>query len=383
MPSTYRILHVLRAPVGGLFRHVVDLSRAQAECGHDVGILADAEGGNALTEKTFKDLAPQLTLGIHRIPISRYAGLSDLAAMRRARQLVDQLDIDIVHGHGAKGGAYARLVGTSFRPRDRRPKRFYTPHGGSLHYRPDTLSGQIYLRLEQALSRLSDGFIFESDFARRTYQRLIGQPNAKSRVIPNGLQSSEFTSHQPHKDAADFLFVGELRDLKGVDVLLRAFHQLSRRPIHNDRPPKAVIVGDGPDAARFKALANELGLHGRVHFAGVLPASAAFPLGKILVMPSRAESLPYIALECAAASMPLIATHVGGLPEIIDGTDTTLVPADDVSALSEAMYVALRDGKTAHARATRLQAAVKKRFTVSTMVNDVLGFYAEVTNYQP
>ena len=79
---------------------------------------------------------------------------------------------------------------------------------------------------------------------------------------------------------------------------------------------RADIVGDGPDRQRFETQAADLGLGGAVSFTGAMPARTAFARGRLLVVPSRAESLPYVVLEAAAAGMPMIATRVGGIPEI-------------------------------------------------------------------
>jgi glycosyltransferase involved in cell wall biosynthesis len=104
----------------------------------------------------------------------------------------------------------------------------------------------------------------------------------------------------------------------------------------------------------------------------------AFARGRCLVLPSRAESLPYVVLEAAGAGMPLIATDVGGLPEIVAGSDSQLVPAGDAHALAGAMLAVLGDPVAAQHRADRLRAAVSHRFSASTMVSDILDFYEEV-----
>ena len=91
-----------------------------------------------------------------------------------------------------------------------------------------------------------------------------------------------------------------------------------------------------------------------------MPAREAFRLGRALVVPSRAESFPYIVLEAAAAGLPMLATDVGGIPEIVAGTDTALLPPEDDVALAEAMLRVLDDPAAAQARAAarRLQQAV-------------------------
>ncbi|MGE5536928.1 MAG: glycosyltransferase family 1 protein, partial [Acidobacteriota bacterium] len=81
-----KVLHVLRAPVGGLFRHVTDLARAQIARGFRVGIIADSTTGGARADEVFRDLQPRLDLGLMRIPMPRHPGLSDAGAALRVRR---------------------------------------------------------------------------------------------------------------------------------------------------------------------------------------------------------------------------------------------------------------------------------------------------------
>jgi glycosyltransferase involved in cell wall biosynthesis len=124
-------------------------------------------------------------------------------------------------------------------------------------------------------------------------------------------------------------------------------------------------------------MAGELGLGDRTVFPGAMPAREAFPLGRCLVVPSRAESMPYIVLEAAASGMPLLATDVGGIPEIVNGTDTPLMIPGDVGVLAKAMQGFLDAPKAAEERAMRLKTAVAERFTVERAAGEVLAFYAE------
>jgi glycosyltransferase involved in cell wall biosynthesis len=370
--SELRILHCLRAPVGGLFRHVRDLSAAQAALGHHVGVLADSAANDSLTDQRLADLEKHLSLGLHRTAMSRDIGWRDVTATTATRALAERLGIGIIHGHGAKGGAYARLAAGRIKSKGQGLRAFYTPHGGSLHYAPSSLKGRVFMGLERRLAKITDGIIFESAYSAGVYARNVDSAACPSRVIPNGLLPQEFTTHAPAVDATDIVFIGELRRLKGVDLLLQALATSDRTP-----QATATIVGDGPDAAEFRALAASLGLGARVTFPGAMPAAKAFPLGRILVMPSRAESFPYIVLEAAAAGIPLVATNVGGIPEIVSGTDTALVTPDNVAALRQSIDAALADPAAALARAARLKSAVAARFTVDRMANDIATFYQD------
>jgi glycosyltransferase involved in cell wall biosynthesis len=359
------ILHVFRAPVGGLFRHVVDLVRGQAAAGHRVGIVADASTGGARAEAALAELAPLLALGMTRVPMSRHLGLRDVTAVRRVAQAIAARGADVIHGHGAKGGAYARLVGT-------RALRAYTPHGGSLHFDPRSPIGFVYLTLERALLPRTDLILFESAYARDVYHARIGTPAAPVRVIHNGVAAAEFAPVPPAADASDVVFVGELRRLKGVDVLIEALGLLSA----GGRPVSATIVGSGPEAAEFEALARARG-RAKVTFPGAMPAREAFARGRLLIVPSRAESLPYIVLEAAAAGLPMLATNVGGIPEIFGPHGRRLLPPGDAARLAEAIRAALADPAAAQASAQALRERVRTHFSAEAMVQGVLAAYRE------
>lgn len=360
----------MRAPVGGLFRHVLDLAGEQARRGHFVGIVADSTSADELTRKRLSAIEPLLRLGLSLIPMSRQPGLGDARAVNSVTRIARALDLDVLHGHGAKGGAYARLAKTILSASGHRVAAFYTPHGGSLHYKRGTLAGTVFLVLERVMGLMTDGLIFESDYARKAYAQLVGRGSTPRRVIPNGLGPKDFEERAPAPDAADFLFIGELRALKGVDVLLEAL-----AAIRQTRQVRAVIVGSGPDGDAFKAQARALGLDGPVTFPGAMPAHDAFPLGRCLVVPSRAESFPYVVLEAGAAGKPVIATRVGGIPEIVAGTRTELVEAGSVPDLTRAMEAVLADPAGAQERAAELREAVANKFTVAAMTDQVLDFY--------
>jgi glycosyltransferase involved in cell wall biosynthesis len=359
-----KVLHVLRSPVGGLFRHVIDLSRAQAARGHQVGIVADLTTGGARAEAAFAALAPHLALGLTRVPMSRHIGSSDLSAQRHVVTRARAADVDVLHGHGAKGGAYARLASG-------RAIRVYTPHGGSLHYNRRSPVGLLYLTLEQVLMARTELFLFESHYGRDAFAAKIGTPASPVRVVHNGVTAEEFAAVVPAADETDLVFIGELRLLKGVDVLLDAIARLALA----GRKVTATIIGDGPDAAAFRQQAERLGLSAAVRFLNPMPARAGFALGRLMVAPSRAESLPYIVLEAAAAAIPLITTDVGGIAEVFGPQSARLIPPADPSALAHAIASALADPAALRNETLTLQARVEAKFSAAVMADGVLAAY--------
>jgi glycosyltransferase involved in cell wall biosynthesis len=354
--TSLNILHVLRAPVGGLFRHVSDLARGQAALGHRVGVVADASTGGQHAEERLAQLAPELALGITRVAMSRHIGWRDGAACAHVARRAAAARADVVHGHGAKGGAYARLATFP-------GIRVYTPHGGSLHYDWSSLAGFFYLASERLLMRRTDLFLFESAYGRDVFEAKIGRAPALARVVHNGIAPEEFAPVAFSPDATDVLFVGELRKLKGVDVLIEALATLARE----GRKVSATIVGEGPDGSAFEAQAATAGLSQFIRFVGAMPARNAFARGKLLVVPSRAESLPYIVLEGAAASIPMLATRVGGIAEIFGPDACALMPPGDPGALACALAQALGNPGAAASLAQRLRERVRASFSVEVM----------------
>ena len=178
-----RILQILRAPIGGLFRHVNDLTRELAARGHQIGMVADSLTSDGLTAERLGRLEPYARLGIHSTPMPRTVGLGDLTSPFQIRKLAKDLDIQVLHGHGAKGGLNARWARIGARNR----VALYTPHGGVLNYKVGSPVGMMFRLFEKMIVDLTDGFIFESDFARRAFFEKIDQPSQPTPEIHNGL----------------------------------------------------------------------------------------------------------------------------------------------------------------------------------------------------
>jgi glycosyltransferase involved in cell wall biosynthesis len=362
------ILHVFRAPVGGLFRHVVDLARGQTARGHKVGLIADSTTGGARADELLAQLDRELALSVSKYPFPRHLGWGDYGGVRHVSERSAQTSADVIHGHGAKGGAYARLASTP-----RQAIRAYTPHGGSLHYRLTTPLGLIYLGLERLLMRRGDLFLFESAYSRDVFRAKVGTPQSTARVVHNGIGDADFDMVEPAANAADLVFVGELRAIKGIDVLLEAVALLHQRGCR----VSATIVGSGPDEKTLHASVEAHGLTRDVHFLPAMPARQAFSLGRMIIVPSRSESLPYIVLEAAGAGLPVIATRVGGIPEIFGPDSGRLIPPENALALATTIAHALENPQEMRQFAQALRQRVRDGFSVQLMVDDVLAAYRQ------
>ncbi|MEM6710836.1 MAG: glycosyltransferase [Pseudomonadota bacterium] len=365
-----RVLLIARAPVGGAWRHILDLTDGLLERGFQLGIVVDSMRASDHVRATLERFRPRLDLGVHTLSIPRAPGMGDLSIIRACRRLIAELKPDIVHGHSAKGGLYARLAswGTP-------AKAVYTPHGGSLHLNKASLNGRLILATEKALIKITDRFIFESAFSADGFAEKIGDTGGLSSIIHNGLRNDEFAGAPTWLDEPpyDFAFVGEMRAIKGVDVLLEALCQVTHP---SGRSLKVLMLGDGPMLADYKAYADALGLGDEVHFKGRRPAIEAFEATNTIVVPSRAESLPYVVMETIARGRNVIASDVGGIAEIFGPTRNALIQPDDVEALAGALQSTLTstqadmrdilDARYAH---------MTEHFHVDTMVDAVAETY--------
>jgi len=364
-----RILHTVRTPVGGIFRHILDLANGQVDRGHHVGLIADSLTGGERAEAALAEIAPRLELGVHRLAIRREPHPADVLAWARFMRLIRRLKPDVLHGHGAKAGAFIRLKTAS-----KRTIRVYTPHGGSLHYPLTSLKGALYSRLERALMNSTDLFLFESAFARDTYQRTIGTPKGVVRTVFNGVTAGEFDPIVKADDATDVIYVGEFRDIKGADLLVDAVARLRA----DGKPVTLTLAGDGEEGENLRAQVARLVLGDTVRFIGHVKARYGFSKGSLLVVPSRGDSMPYVVIEAAAAGIPMVAAKVGGIPEIFgpQHADALFAP-NSVGAMADAIEIALEDPEATLARARSLRERIFLHFSQKAMVEGVLAGYRD------
>lgn len=351
------------------------MARGQAERGHRVGIFCDSTTGGERADEVFRTLSQTLALGVARVPMSRYPSLTDLRAQMAQIALRRRLDPDVVHCHGSKGGVYGRLPAL-FAP-GRRYVTAYTPHGGSFNYRPGSVEHKIYMGVERLLEGATDMFLFESRFIASRFEAYVGHlPKTAHRIVLNGISEAELVPIDHGEARFDLLYLGELRSAKGVDTLIDALALLRRR---EDLAPRILIVGSGPDEAALKEMARARGIAEQCVFDPPGPIRKALAQARIMVIPSRAESLPYVILEAAAAAQPMIATDVGGINEIYGERHRhRLIPADDPAVLAGAIGAMLaRPESERRAEATDLARHVRQHFRLDAMTDGVIAAYRE------
>lgn len=264
-----------------------------------------------------------------RLPRSAFVNRLRGLAVGLSRLRGDGFEPDVVHAHVFSAGFPALLLG----------RRAAAPVVVSEHY-----SG-FPLGLLSRWDRLIAGLTFRgadlvcpaSDELGRHIAPLAGRTALRS--MPNVVDTTTF-SPDPDRASPDdrlrLLSVGALKRGKGHDDLLRAFAEV-RRGLSRAR---LEIVGDGPLRSSLEALARDLGITGQVRFRGALTkdeVAAAMRSSHALVLPSLWENAPLAAIEALASGLPVLATRVGGVPEIVDAESGALVPPGDPSALADGM----------------------------------------------
>jgi len=211
-----------------------------------------------------------------------------------------------------------------------------------------------------------------------------GFPTDRIVTIPHGLPQGDFVvrPRQPisERRGVNLLSVGRLVPNKGVQYLLEALLQV--RQVHPDLI--LTVAGDGKYRPELEQLCSSLGLTAAVRFIGDQPRSRLPELyaeADILIFPSQSEVFPYVALEAAATGVPVVATTVGGIPEIF-GEGAIMVPPMDAGALARGILAALSDPAVAAARAKLANERYQTQFGFETMVNRTEAVYAELLDVQ-
>lgn len=369
------ILHVAsHVNIGGVSRYILSLSQALHRRGHRVVI---ASGGGELE-------AEAVASGVThwRVPLHTSAEFS-LQADRATRQLAARLQQerpDILHAHTRVGQVVAHRLS----------QRHSIPYVTTWHgfFRPNI--GRWLLPCT------GDVTIAISEPVRQHLQRVFHVPADRIRLIPNGIDVAYFAVH-PAPSAIDAFRarwrippgrptiggMGRLASgsVKGFDLLLASAARLSKTM------PKlgVIIVGDGPGRQLLEANAKRCGLSERVCFTG-LASDVRIPLAlmDVFVFPVRSsEGFGLSLIEAMAAGKPVVATHTGAVPDIIEHAQSGwLVPPEDPGALTEAVGRLLRDGPTAAALGANAQERVRQHFSLDRMVTQVEAVYAELLSRQ-
>ena len=380
MPERVKVLRVIaRLNVGGPALHVAYLTAGLAGRGYDTVLVA---GTVARGEESMAFVARQRGLRIETLDElhREVSPLHDARAILRLARLIRRERPTILHTHTAKAGAVGRiaaLLAGEARP----PVIVHTFHGHVLRgyfSAPATLGFRL---LERWLAKATTTLIAVSPEVRDDLVRLGVAPAAKFRVVRLGIELEErvTTTSDERRDTRRLLgispdafvvgWVGRMTAVKRTRDVLEAFRGL----LDHETGAYLMLVGDGPDRKQMERSAHELGIAKRCLFLGYQDDVAAF-YGAIdvLLLPSANEGTPVSVIEALAAGRPVVATRVGGVPDIVrDGVDGYLVAPGDPNELAERLVRLARDPDRRARMGAEGRARVLQRYTVARLVDDV------------
>jgi glycosyltransferase involved in cell wall biosynthesis len=200
-------------------------------------------------------------------------------------------------------------------------------------------------------------------------------------LIPNAVDTSLFApSDRLPSSFRNILFVGRLDEMKGVDILLNAIAELKKRGIESS----CTIVGDGPIKQDLQSLSGKLHIENQVSFAGTCSDIVRhLHNAAIFVLPSRSEGMPNVILEAMACGIPVIATSVGGIPDIIqNGRNGLLVAPDDIQALSSAIATLFSDPDLADRIGNRARMDAESLFSLDRITGAYLALYKNLAGHE-
>ena len=174
------------------------------------------------------------------------------------------------------------------------------------------------------------------------------------------------------------LAIGRLSSEKAHIDLLSAFNHLQKT--NAELKTRLVIVGDGPERKRLETAARSYGIGERVHFAGQISnVKPYYAAADVLALPSHSEGSPYVLLEAMAAGVAIVATAVGGVPEMVEDKESALlVPPGDPQAMAEAISRVLADAELARKLTLNASALVTTRYSPETYVRSLVEIYRRI-----
>jgi glycosyltransferase involved in cell wall biosynthesis len=316
------------------------LAIGQLDRGHRVNVVA-------LVDSELTPLAERLQAA--RVPVRCLAfGRHYLRERCELSRVFLATNTVVIHTHGyradVQGGAAARRA---------RLTPVSTVHG----FTGGDAKNRLYERLQlRSLRRFAAVVAVSQPLVDRLAACSV--PRERVQLIPNAYQpaGTPLSRERARKelgisaDPGEFVigWVGRLSREKGADVLVEALGLL------DDRSARAVVIGDGPDRDLLEARAAALGLASRIQWLGIVPdAATRFPAFDCFALSSRTEGTPIVLFEAMAAGVPIVATAVGGVPDVVSSEEALLVPPEEPAALAQALQRIATGSADAFTRARR------------------------------
>lgn len=380
-PGPIRVLRLFsRLNIGGPSVHVILLTAGLRDRGYETRLVIgqeEAREGNLLGLAEERGVSCIQLAGLGR----EIRLLGDLRALLALRRLIREFRPAIVHTHTAKAGVLgrlaARLAGV--------PVVVHTYHGHVLRGYFGPFKTAFFRSTERLLGPMSDALLAVSEAVKQDLVGLGVAPASKIRVVPLGLDLEPLTRALPRgilrreaaipEDAPLVGVVGRLVPIKDIGTFMEA-----ATLVHNSFPSsRFAVIGDGRERALLEERVAKLGLSGTVRFFGWRrDMGAVYGDLEVVVNSSRNEGTPVSLIEALAAGRAVVATRVGGTPDLLGDDRGLLVPPGDPAALAAAILECLQDPAAAAARARAGQRHVLRHHAVGRLIADMDGLYREL-----
>lgn len=336
-----KILHIITRLVrGGAQRNTLMCARDQVERGHEVWVVSGIEAGpegslwDEAQNQGYRLVAlPSLQREIHP--------LADLKALWWLYRCIIRERFDVVHTHTSKAG----LVGRAAAHFARTPAIVHTPHGHVFHSYFKPRKEALIKFLERRAARWCDKMVALSQGCLDDHVHYKICPASQMCIIPSGVDLTPYLQCQQSSPAVlqfpgpRLGMVARLVDIKGVLDLVEAMPEVARRV------PNATLVlaGDGPLRSQVELRIEQLGLQERIQLLGeVVDVAPIYRALDLLVLPSHNEGMGRVLVEGMAAGLAVVATQVGGVPDVvIPNYNGLLVPARQPEQLAQAIVALL------------------------------------------
>jgi glycosyltransferase involved in cell wall biosynthesis len=376
---------IARLNMGGPALHVSYLTKGLAERGYETTLLA---GQLARGEDSMAFIAHDLAIPVRNLPQlhREISPFSDPIAIRRIVQEIRRVRPQILHTHTAKAGAVGRaaaLLAGDARP----PIIVHTFHGHVLRGYFDPVRTEFFRRTERALARHTTRLIAVSPEVRDDLVGLGVAPEAKFSVIRLGIDLPARVGSADERAALRHLFgvpettyvvgwIGRMTAIKRIDDTLRAFARLRDSGVE----ARLCLVGDGPDRVAVEGRLTELGIARETLLPGYQRDIGGYlAFFDTLLLTSANEGTPVVAIEALAAGRPVVATAVGGVPDVVShGRDGLLAEVGDIEALAAALGRLAADPGLRRQMGEAGRERTLPRYAVSRLVDDIDGLYREL-----
>ena len=292
----------------------------------------------------------------------------DFRGVFKIVRLINSNNYDIIHVHLFPADIFAAIASLFTK---KRTKFVFSEHSVFNRRR----SNKIFKRIDNFTYSRYAKIVCVSEKVKESLIGWISEIAHKMVVIRNAVPVGKMGDKK--ESVYDILFVGRLERAKGVDVLFEAIKLLETK---YDRKLKVAIIGDGSLNEELKGIAERLNISESVEFLGVRKdISDLMRKSKIFVLPSRWEGLPMVILEAMALGMPVVATKVGGIPEVIeDGKDGILVEPENPERLANSIFRLLDDDGLRSLFSSNAYRKIKEEYSIEKYTKTLLGLYKEL-----